>query len=110
MNASDELIKAFEGIGYIREKVAILNSYKDVSTQQLQEWLYNEKGLWVNVQMSMTRIPQLQHTVGKFFWVVGRADGRKELADSGDGIKILTPHEALSDGLLKAVEICKERK
>jgi len=104
MKASDELVKAFEGIGFENEKQLYRKDMSRfphnefnlvVTTQQLQEWMFNNKGIWVEV----THIG-----IGwKFSCRTETIDGSKMHFEIFDN-----PHEALQDGLFKAVEIVKE--
>lgn len=106
MNASKELIEAFEGIGWKRKWIDTgwnEGYWGEPSTQDLQEWLYENHRVFVEIRMHRLEFyPEVYSTNGSRSII--------KLAIIELNTYFNTPHEALSDGLMKAVEIVKERK
>lgn len=106
MSASKQLIEAFEGIGFKRvwvewETKMGSGHFEDVDLSDLQDWLWKEKGLWVSVRLT---------TDNSFWYRIGKYDELGLFCSVNEDLFFNAPSESLSDGLMKAVEIVKERK
>lgn len=114
--ASNELITAFEGIGfkekplYYEDDINIdINgqTYPRYTLDQLQEFLWKEKGLFANGEMTLNHGTVENNNI--FIAVVEKVEHHKRVVLYESDILYDTPSEALNYGLLRAVQIVKER-